>query len=211
MIKRELAKDPKLAEESWDRFLPQFRRKHLKTSEKTARKNDKVEAKNEARKAAGVEPEPAQKPEKKVYTPFPPAQQPRKVCFIVQGRDRSLPIGTSDTGRPATRVWRILPPASRKEAEGGPGADAEGKSASRVARTGFNDDHFQQTEVSAKRRAERAEAFVAPVEEAALTVEEKRKRKRQEGESEAVEAPSREDKDGKKKKKKVHFTAEGDS
>ncbi|ETW84530.1 hypothetical protein HETIRDRAFT_103077 [Heterobasidion irregulare TC 32-1] len=174
MIKRELAKDPKLAEESWDRFLPQFRRKHLKTSEKTARKNDKVEAKNEARKAAGVEPEPAQKPEKKVYTPFPPAQQPRKI-------DLQLESGEY-----------FLQPHEKKRRE-----DRERMQ--------------KQTEVSAKRRAERAEAFVAPVEEAAPTVEEKRKRKRQEGESGAVEAPSREDKDGKKKKKKARFAAEGDS
>jgi ribosomal RNA assembly protein len=79
MIKRELAKDPQLATESWDRFLPKFRKKHLTTSQKTAKKNEKLQEKNEARKAAGLEPT-AKKPEKKVYTPFPPAQQPRKVC-----------------------------------------------------------------------------------------------------------------------------------
>ena len=79
MIKRELAKDPKLANESWDRFLPQFRRRHLKSSEKTARKNERLEAKNIERTAAGLEPIKTAKPEKKVYTPFPPAQLPRKV------------------------------------------------------------------------------------------------------------------------------------
>ena len=82
MIKRELAKDPKLANESWDRFLPRFRRRHLKTSEKTARKNERFEARNTERAAAGLEPIKVTRPEKKVYTPFPPAQLPRKVCLL---------------------------------------------------------------------------------------------------------------------------------
>jgi hypothetical protein len=82
MIRRELAKDPNLATESWDRFLPQFRKRHLKTSEKTAKKNEKAKAKDEARQAAGLPAEgssKSNKPAKKVYTPFPPAQLPRKV------------------------------------------------------------------------------------------------------------------------------------
>ena len=78
MIRRELAKDPKLATESWDRFLPNFRKRHLKTSEKTAKKNERLETRNAARQIAGLEPTTSQ-PAKKVYTPFPPAQQPRKV------------------------------------------------------------------------------------------------------------------------------------
>jgi len=91
MIRRELAKDPKLATESWDRFLPQFRKRHLKTSEKTAKKNEKVEAKIEARKAAGLDGEDKdEKPAKKVYTPFPPAQLPRKIDLQLESGEYFL-------------------------------------------------------------------------------------------------------------------------
>ena len=93
MIKRELAKDPALATESWDRFLPKFRKRHLKTSEKTAKKNERLQEKNEARKAAGLPPleeVKKEKKEKKVYTPFPPPQQPRKVDLQLESGEYFL-------------------------------------------------------------------------------------------------------------------------
>ncbi|XP_076297411.1 KRR1 small subunit processome component homolog dbe [Lasioglossum baleicum] len=55
MIKRELAKDPKLRNENWERFLPKFSSKNI-----SKRK------------------QPKKKKEKKPYTPFPPPQQESK-------------------------------------------------------------------------------------------------------------------------------------
>jgi len=54
MIKKELQKDEKMKGENWNRFLPSFKKKNVK------RKKKKIK-------------------EKKEYTPFPPAQMPRKV------------------------------------------------------------------------------------------------------------------------------------
>lgn len=55
MIKRELAKDPALEQENWDRFLPKFKPKNVQRKK------------------------PAKIRKVKNYTPFPPPQQPSKV------------------------------------------------------------------------------------------------------------------------------------
>ena len=65
MIKRELAKDPNLATESWDRFLPKFQKKNVKRKKPTIVK----------------------KPE---YTPFPPPQQPSKVDLQLESGEYFL-------------------------------------------------------------------------------------------------------------------------
>ena len=57
MIKRELEKDPNLTSENWERFLPNFQKKAAQS-----RKPHKIRDTS-----------------KKAFTPFPPAQQPRKV------------------------------------------------------------------------------------------------------------------------------------
>ena len=55
MIKRELMKDPALKNESWDRFLPKFKKSTVKRKK------------------------PLVKKQKKPYTPFPPPQEESKV------------------------------------------------------------------------------------------------------------------------------------
>ncbi|KAF6263490.1 hypothetical protein COO60DRAFT_1489903 [Scenedesmus sp. NREL 46B-D3] len=66
MIKRELAKDPAMAEENWDRFLPKFKKKNVKRHKPT-----KVR-------------------EKKAYTPFPPPQQPSKEDLAIESGEYFL-------------------------------------------------------------------------------------------------------------------------
>lgn len=72
MIKRELAKDPKLATESWDRFLPQFKKRNVQRKK------------------------PAKVSTKKEYTPFPPAQQPSKIDLQIETGEYFLGKSTKE-------------------------------------------------------------------------------------------------------------------
>ncbi|KAF9893814.1 hypothetical protein FE257_009984 [Aspergillus nanangensis] len=69
MIKRELAKDPTLAEESWDRFLPNFKKRTLSKRHVPFQVTDKA---------------------KKVYTPFPPAPEKSKVDLQIESGEYFL-------------------------------------------------------------------------------------------------------------------------
>ena len=69
MIRRELAKDPELANENWDRFLPQFRPTALSKRFKPHKVTDKS---------------------KKVYTPFPPPREKSKIDLQIESGEYFL-------------------------------------------------------------------------------------------------------------------------
>ncbi|KAK3424684.1 KRR1 small subunit processome component homolog [Eucalyptus grandis] len=76
MVKKELERDPALANENWDRFLPKFKKKNVKQK--------KVKSK-----------------EKKPYTPFPPPQPPSKIDLQLESGEYFL----SDK-RKSEKQWR---------------------------------------------------------------------------------------------------------
>lgn len=69
MIKRELAKDPEMAGQSWDRFLPGFKKRNLSKRRVPLKVTDKA---------------------KKVYTPFPPPQEKSKVDLQIESGEYFL-------------------------------------------------------------------------------------------------------------------------
>lgn len=83
MIKRELAKDPELVHENWDRFLPQFKRKTLSKRRKPAKITDKS---------------------KKVYTPFPPPQEKSKVDLQIESGEYFLGKQAKERAKEAERL-----------------------------------------------------------------------------------------------------------
>ncbi|KAL7465769.1 hypothetical protein ACHAXS_006092 [Conticribra weissflogii] len=84
MIMRELEKDPKLQNESWERFLPTFKKKNVQRK----KPHQVLEEKQKSKIAEGVVAPAAKK--KKTYTPFPPAQQPSKIDLQLESGEYFL-------------------------------------------------------------------------------------------------------------------------
>lgn len=78
MIKRELAKDPELKNESWDRFLPHFKKKTLSKRHVPHRITDKTT---------------------KVYTPFPPPQEKSKIDLQIESGEYFLAKHAKDRAK----------------------------------------------------------------------------------------------------------------
>ena len=88
MIKRELAKDPALANEDWSRFLPKFASKNVPTKK------------------------PLKIREKKPYTPFPPPQPPSKIDLQIASGEYFAPeVAKQQAAKDdAKRAANELPP-----------------------------------------------------------------------------------------------------
>lgn len=69
MIRRELMKDPTLANENWERFLPNFKKRTLSKRKKPLKITDKS---------------------KKTYTPFPPPREKSKVDLQIESGEYFL-------------------------------------------------------------------------------------------------------------------------
>jgi ribosomal RNA assembly protein len=83
MIKRELQKNPELAGESWDRFLPHFKKRSLSKRRVPLKVTDKS---------------------KKVYTPFPPPQEKSKVDMQIESGEYFLSKGSRERAEKEKRL-----------------------------------------------------------------------------------------------------------
>lgn len=96
MIKRELAKDPDLANENWERFLPHFKRRTLSKRRKPFKVTDKS---------------------KKPYTPFPPPQERSKVDLQIESGEFFLSKHAKERAKKEERLERQREKQDEKQKE----------------------------------------------------------------------------------------------
>jgi ribosomal RNA assembly protein len=96
MIKRELAKDPELANENWERFLPHFKRRTLSKRRKPFKVTDKS---------------------KKPYTPFPPPQERSKVDLQIESGEFFLGKHAKERAKQEERLERQKEKRDEKQKE----------------------------------------------------------------------------------------------
>jgi ribosomal RNA assembly protein len=111
MIKRELQKDPELAGESWDRFLPHFKKRNLAQRRVPFKVTDKS---------------------KKTYTPFPPAQEKSKIDLQIESGEYFLGKQAKERAANEERLEKQKEKKAQKQNERekefvAPDEDGEGK------------------------------------------------------------------------------------
>ncbi|RMZ75683.1 hypothetical protein DV738_g5325, partial [Chaetothyriales sp. CBS 135597] len=96
MIKRELAKDPNLKNENWERFLPHFKRRTLSKRRTPFKVTDKS---------------------KKPYTPFPPPQEKSKVDLQIESGEYFLAKQAKERAKQQERVEKQKKKQQEREQE----------------------------------------------------------------------------------------------
>lgn len=137
MIKRELAKDPELKEENWNRFLPKFKKKNPKKKKSTIKEE--------------------RKKRQKQYTPFPPLPTPSKVDLQLESGEYFMNDEIRKRKRDATKkVDREAKSQERKAAREKafipPDEDLEDRVAKRP-REDEENDNVQALAEKVKKRA----------------------------------------------------------
>lgn len=95
MIKRELQKDPELANENWERFLPHFKKRTLSKRRRPFQVNEK----------------------KKTYTPFPPPQEMSKVDKQIESGEYFLGKQAKERARQEERLSKQREKKAKRQRE----------------------------------------------------------------------------------------------
>lgn len=119
MIKRELAKDPKLAEENWERFLPKFKKRNVKSKPASTATTAAADVSSSAgtSAAAGEAKVKKNKIKPKTYTPFPPPQQPSKIDLQLESGEYFLKPRQKKQAEEATKLARQAEHREKREHE----------------------------------------------------------------------------------------------
>ncbi|OBT47761.1 hypothetical protein VE00_02235 [Pseudogymnoascus sp. WSF 3629] len=181
MIKRELAKDPELAGESWDRFLPHFKKRNLSKRRVPLKVTDKS---------------------KKVRTPFPPPQEKSKVDLQIESGEYFLNKSAKERAVQEDRLERqkekkIEKLAKREKEFEAPEEDGDKKEKKRKRKAEGEEDEEKPKEKKKKKKAKAAE------EEGGKEEEEKPKKKKKKSKDVEEEEESEKPKEKKKKRKSV--------
>lgn len=180
MIKRELAKDPELAGESWDRFLPHFKKRNLSKRRVPMKVTDKS---------------------KKVRTPFPPPQEKSKVDLQIESGEYFLNKSAKERAVQEDRLERqkekkVEKLAKREKEFEAPEEDGEKKEKKRKRKAEGEDEEEKPKEKKKKEKAKAAEEEEE---------EEKPKKKKKKSK---VEGNEEEEKPKEKKKKRKSVAAD---
>lgn len=145
MIKRELAKDPDLVNENWERFLPHFKSRNLSKRRVPHNVTDKT---------------------KKVYTPFPPPQEKSKVDLQIESGEYFLSKQAKDRNEREKRddAMREKMDKKREQRESefvAPEEPSEKKEKKKKRKSSDEDDEDKAERKKRKKEKKAAEAAAA--------------------------------------------------